>query len=82
MGTRTQRDRPGSPSLFDSVFNAFEVMRQTILGEKLEQSRPDIYLHWSLTDIRVLDFHRVDEIYRQSAKVKAQLQWEPERRLV
>jgi hypothetical protein len=34
-----------------------------------------------LTDIRVLDFHKVDQIYRQAAKAKAQLQWELERRL-
>jgi NTE family protein len=81
MGIRTQRDRHG-PSLFESVFNAFQIMQQTILSEKLEQSRPDIYLRSPLTDIRVLDFHKVDEIYRQSAKAKAQLQWELERRLL
>jgi NTE family protein len=80
MGTRIQRDRPG-PSLLESVFNAFQIMQQTILSEKLEQSRPDIYLRSPLTDIRVLDFHKVDEIYRQSAKVKVLLQRELERRL-
>ncbi|MGD1983983.1 MAG: hypothetical protein PVF93_08765 [Chromatiaceae bacterium] len=56
--------------------------KQTILSEKLEQSGPDIYLRSPLTDIRFLDFHKLDEIRRQSAKVKTQLQWQLERRLV
>jgi len=80
-GSRTRRERPGGPPLFETVFTAFQIMQQTILKEKLEQRRPDIYLRPPLVDIKVLDFHKVDEIYRQSAQAKAQLQWELERRL-
>lgn len=79
LGSRTRRERPGGPSFFETVFTAFQIMQQSILNEKMEQQRPDIYIRAPLVDIRVLDFHKVDEIYRQAAKAKAQLQSELER---
>lgn len=81
LGSRTRHERPGGPSFFETVFTAFQIMQQTILYEKLERRKPDIYLRPPLVDIKVLDFHRVDEIYRQAGKAKAQLQRELERRL-
>ncbi len=81
LGSRTRHERPAGPSFFDTVFTAFQIMQQTILNEKLEQRRPDIYIRVPLQDIKVLDFHKIDEIYRQAAKAKAELQWELDRRL-
>jgi len=81
LGERSRRDHPGGPPFFDAVFSASQIMQRAILSEKLEQRRPDIYLRIPLRDIKVLDFHKVEEIYRQAAQAKAQLQWELERRL-
>jgi predicted acylesterase/phospholipase RssA len=79
IGTRTPHERPGGPPFFETFFTASQVIQQTILNEKLEQRRPDIYVRVPLRDITILDFHKVDEIYRQAAKAKAQRQWELER---
>lgn len=81
LGSRTRHTRPGGPSFFDTVFTAFQIMQQSILKEKMQQQRPDIYIRAPLVNIRVLDFHKVAEIYRQAANAKAQLQRELERRL-
>ncbi len=81
MGSRSRQERPGGPPFFETVFTAFQIMQQTILKEKLEQRSPDIYLRPPLRDIKVLDFHKVDEIYRQASAAKAELQWELEQRL-
>jgi NTE family protein len=81
LGERNRREQPGGPPFFETLFTAFQIMQQTILNEKLEQGGPDIYLRIPLRDIKVLDFHKVDEIYRQAAPAKAQLQWELERLL-
>jgi NTE family protein len=81
LGERSRRELPGGPPFFETLFTAFQIMQQGILSEKLRQQPPDIYLRVPLRDIKVLDFHKVDEIYRQAARSKAQLQWELERRL-
>lgn len=80
-GIRSPLDRPNGPPFLETVFTAFQIMQQAILKEKLQQHKPDLLLHPPLKDIRVLDFHKIDEIYRQSRKVKAKLEWELERLL-
>lgn len=78
-GRRRRPNQTAEPGFFETVFNAFQIMQQAIMMEKLECKKPDLLIRPPLMDIRVLDFHKVDEIYRQAAKAKAQLQWELER---
>ena len=81
IGSRKVQNRPGGAPFFETVFTAFQIMQNTILHEKLEQRRPDIYLRPPLVDIKVLDFHKSEQIYRQAACAKVKLQKELERRL-
>ncbi len=60
-GTR-RADRDGKPDITDLLFSAFEIMQQSILREKAEHARPDIYIKPELAGIRLLHFDRVDRI--------------------
>lgn len=49
------------------------------LYEKLEHRKTDTYIRPPLVELKVPDFQKMDEIFRQAAKAKAQLQWELDR---
>ena len=51
------------PSYFENTFNTFQIMQASIMREKIRHQPPHIYIHPDLNNIRVLDFHRFEEIY-------------------
>jgi len=64
-------DKAGeAPSFFETIFRTFHVMGQQILGDKMQERRPDIYVKPDIVDIRALDFLKADEIYRQAMPAK------------
>jgi NTE family protein len=66
-------ERDGRPGLTDLLFNSFEIMQQSILRERLEQHRPDIYIKPELPGIRLLHFDRVDGIIESAAPAAEEL---------
>lgn len=54
------------PGLFEALFNTYQIMEESIVKQKLHNSRPDFYLKPDLRNIRVLDFHKFPEVIKQS----------------
>lgn len=65
LGTRTA-DGSRPPSYFDTSFNTFQIMQAAILQEKLRNRQPDILVRPEIRDVRVLEFHRFEEIFEQA----------------
>ena len=78
IGSRTAgADR--LPSLTDAIFNTFQIMEKSIIREKLKTTSPSIYLEPDISGIRVLEFHKADQIFRQTLPAKEMLKQEIER---
>ena len=70
----TVTDRAGvAPAFFETIFQTFHVMGQSILADKLRLQRPDIYIKPDIVDIKALDFLKAKDIYSQAAPAKEQL---------
>ena len=68
-----RRRRAGMPTLTQALFNTFQIAQATIVQQKLERRRPDIYIEPDIVGIRVLEFQRVDQILEQAEPAKRQL---------
>lgn len=69
------------PSLTETIFNTFQIMEKSITREKLRVAGPDIYIAPDISDVRVLEFHKAEHIFRQAQPAKDQLKRELEKRL-
>lgn len=81
MGTISPQDDDASPSFFDAIFNSAHIMQRAIVEEKLKRRRPDIYVRPTLNNVRMLEFYRADEIYRQALPAKRELRRQLEKLL-
>jgi NTE family protein len=72
LGTRTA-DGSRDPSYFDTSFNTFQIMQAAIIGEKLRYRRPDLLVQPDIRDVRVLEFHRFQEIFEQARPAQEML---------
>jgi NTE family protein len=48
-------------------------MQASALAEKMKIRKPDIYVQMEIHDIRMLDFSKTDEVFRQALPAIAQL---------
>jgi NTE family protein len=71
IGQRTVSEK--IPSLSEAVFNTYQIMQKSIIREKLELMSPDIYLEPNVVDIRVLEFYKAAEIFKQATPIKRKL---------
>lgn len=55
-----------APSMAQTIFASFNNMQRSILAAKLAGRSPDILIQPDLRDIRVLEFYRAEDIYRQA----------------
>lgn len=72
---------PNTPSLSDAIFNTFQIMQKSIIREKLNTHRPDIYFTLELKNIRLLEFYRAREILETAEKYKDHLKRQIEQHL-
>ncbi len=61
------------PSYSEAIFNTFQIYQRAILDEKLRTSPPDIFLEPDIRDIKVLDFFKADQVFKQTAPAIKQL---------
>ena len=66
------------PSYTETLFNTFQIAEHTILSEKIKVRPPTILIRPGIENVRVLEFHKVDQIYEQAAPMQAQLRTELE----
>lgn len=81
LGTRTPDGSDDGPSSMDSLFNTFQIMQSSILAEKMRRLRPDILVQPEIADVRVLDFHRFEDIFKQGRPARDALEAELRERL-
>lgn len=65
LGMRTP-DSENGPGFFETTFNSFQIMQSAIMREKLARHAPDIYIKPKIENVRVLEFYKVDQIYRDA----------------
>jgi len=75
LGTRTADESP-VPSYFETSFNTFQIMQAAIVEAKLAHRRPDIFLRPDIRNVRVLEFYRFQEIFRQAEPARDRLRRE------
>ena len=78
MGT-ISIDSQEIPSFFDAIFGGVHVMQKSILMGMMKNRPPDIYIKPDIMNIRMLDFFKADEIYRQAQSAKDELKMELEK---
>ena len=61
------------PDVLDSLFNTFEIMQRAIVTEKMKHTRPDILIQPKTSGIRLLHFHKAEQIFAQSASAAEEL---------
>ena len=72
MGTRSE-SATLIPAFSEAVFNTFQIMQTTILQQKLAEQPPDIYIAPDIVDVRVLDFHKAEQVFQQAEPAKQAL---------
>jgi NTE family protein len=73
LGDRTPEAADGGPSYFETTFNTYQILQNSIIEEKLKNRPPHIYIRPELENIRVLEFNRVNEIYAQAEPAQKDL---------
>ena len=81
MGHRTPSSDDLLPSYTETVFNTFQIASAAILAEKYKVAPPDIYIDVEVYGVKVLDFHKADQIYAQALPAQKQLRSELAARL-
>ncbi|HET58701.1 MAG TPA: patatin-like phospholipase family protein [Deltaproteobacteria bacterium] len=74
-------DGKDEPDPADSLFNSFQIMRESITREKMRCLKPDIYVKPNVEGVRMLHFHRVKEIFEEASPAADFLRERLERRL-
>jgi NTE family protein len=66
------------PSYSETIFNTFQIAEQTIVNEKLKARPPTLYIEPEIEDVKVLEFHKADQIHEQSGPARDRLRQELE----
>jgi len=68
--TDSHRD---SPHAQEVLFSAFQIMQNSVVREKMNQSQPDIYIKVAVSNVRALEFNKTNSIFRQALSSKDEL---------
>ena len=82
IGQREPHGEDTLPSFGNMIFNTVQIFEKSIVREKLRQRAPTIYIEPEITDIKVLEFYKADQIFRQAEPAKERLKAELEKLLV
>ncbi|MGA0332478.1 MAG: patatin-like phospholipase family protein [Kiritimatiellia bacterium] len=62
------------PHAMDVTLGMFDMLIEKVMNQKLAQRQPDLYLKPGIRDVRVLEFDKVDTIYRQAGEMVEELE--------
>jgi len=79
IGQREPQVKDPLPSFGDAIFNTVQIFEKSIVREKLKQRAPTIYIEPEITDIKVLDFFKAADVFRQAEPAKERLKLELEK---
>lgn len=80
MGSRPNQGKE-NPSMLDYLFNTYQIMQKSIVRQKMRVRRPDIYIDVDVSGVRVMEFFKAGEIYRQAIPAKERLKRQLDRLL-
>ncbi len=61
------------PPFFDTIISGFEIMEAALIRNRLQSNPPDIYLKPDIRNVGLLEFHKAEQIFRQSESIKDEL---------
>ncbi len=67
------RNETEIPPTFESVFTTYQIMQNSISQQKIKFINPDIYIRPDIYDVRVFDFVKAKNIFKQSLPAKDEL---------
>lgn len=73
VGGVRHADEKNRPAFFDTVIGGFEIMEASMIRHRLKANPPDIYLKPDIRGVGLLEFHKAEQIFRQSEPVKEEL---------
>ena len=66
-------DNDSELSFLGVLFHSFHTMSHNLLAEKLKQRRPDIYIRPEIQNVRVLEFYKAEQVFRQARPAQQEL---------
>lgn len=54
------------PTVLESILGTFEIMQMAALAEKMKHREPDIYIHPEISDVRMFDFNKIEDVFLQT----------------
>lgn len=73
VSAKKDKQTKSSPPSYEVLFSAFQIMQNSIVGEKLKRKKPDILINTEILNVRVHEFMKVKSIYSQAEKAKDKL---------
>lgn len=61
------------PDFFDATLGSFDIVQSSLISEQIRHKPPAVYLKPDLFGIRILEFNKADEIFKQAAPVRDEL---------
>jgi len=61
------------PSVMESVLGTFRIMQTANLAAKMKLAQPDIFVQPEIHNVRLLDFNKVDDVFKQSEPAMEEL---------
>ena len=71
--TNSSKENGSMPPSYEILFSAFQIMQNSIVNEKLKQSKPDIHIKTNIEGVRVHEFMKAESIYEQALPSKEEL---------
>ena len=61
------------PSVMESVLGTFRIMQTASLAAKMKVLQPDIFVHPEIHNVRLLDFNKLEDVFRQAEPAMEEL---------
>ena len=71
-GTHTPNRHEG-PSVMESILGSFRIMQTASLDAKMKVLQPDIFVHPEIHNVRLPDFNKAEEVFRQTEPAMKEL---------
>lgn len=70
VSAKPQKNGGEIPSAYEILFSSFQIMQNSIASEKLKTNRPDVLIKTDIKNVRMLEFTKFPEIFKQAEKSK------------
>ena len=82
VGRARSANKHELPNVLESILGTFDIMQQATLTQKMQYLQPDIYIKPEIHNVRMFDFGKVEEVFRQAKPAVEKLRTELGKRTV